>query len=272
MFTLCREEIPGDDSIPAVTADLAILGFFYAMRSCENTAVPVRGRTKLLALHCIQFWDKDRKQIYNSSPDISIADRITVTFVNQKNGLKHDSRTQERTNDPILCPVRRTAALVKRILRTIPNANDDTPINSVMVKNEVLQITGSFLRDQLRKTCRAMGGKAIVGFDPQEIGTKSIRSGAAMALFLMNHSVHRIMILGRWSSDAFLVYIRPQVLEWTNNMSKDMIFLDAFFHVTEPTKISNDDPRTRNSQSFASAQSQFNGPATLLAPKLHLYH
>jgi hypothetical protein len=37
------------------------------------------------------------------------------------------------------------------------------------------------------------------------------------------------MILGRWSSDAFLVYIRPQVLEWTNNMSCDMIHLDSFF-------------------------------------------
>jgi hypothetical protein len=270
---MCREELPGDDSIPAVTADLAILGFFYAMRSCENTAVPVRGRTKLLTLHCIQFWDRNRKPIYNNSPSISLADRVTITFVNQKNGTKQDSRTQERTNDPILCPVRRTAALVKRILRTIPDATAETPINSIMADGAVLEITGAFLRDQLRKTCRTMGGKAIVGFDPHEIGTRSIRSGAAMALFLMNHSVHRIMILGRWSSDAFLVYIRPQVLEWTNNMSKDMIFLDAFFHVTEPTTVSHEDPRTRNKQSFASSHSQFNGPAsTLLAPKLHLYH
>jgi len=58
---------------------------------------------------------------------------------------------------------------------------------------------------------------------PSDLGTRSIRSGAAMALFLMNHSVEKIMILGRWwSSDAFLVYIRPQVLEWTNIMAKDM--------------------------------------------------
>ena len=55
-----------------------------------------------------------------------------------------------------------------------------------------------------------------------------------MSLFMMNHSTERIKILGRWSSDAFLVYIRPQVLEWTNIMSKDMSkvknFLDLNFH------------------------------------------
>ena len=44
-----------------------------------------------------------------------------------------------------------------------------------------------------------------------------------MALFLMDHSVTKIMLLGRWSSDAFLNYIRPQVLEWTNQLSRDMI-------------------------------------------------
>jgi hypothetical protein len=54
-----------------------------------------------------------------------------------------------------------------------------------------------------------------------------------MGLFLMNHSVAKIMMLGRWSSDAFLVYIRPQVMEWTNQMSGDMIVHDSFFDAGE---------------------------------------
>lgn len=49
-----------------------------------------------------------------------------------------------------------------------------------------------------------------------------------MALFLMDHSVERIKILGRWSSDAFLVYIRPQVLEWTSIMASDMAKVSDF--------------------------------------------
>jgi hypothetical protein len=50
-----------------------------------------------------------------------------------------------------------------------------------------------------------------------------------MALFLQNLSSTRIMLLGRWASKAFLVYIQPQVLEWTTNMSPDMINIDSFF-------------------------------------------
>jgi hypothetical protein len=49
-----------------------------------------------------------------------------------------------------------------------------------------------------------------------------------MALFMMDHSVEKIKILGRWSSDAFLAYIRPQVLEWTSTMSNDMVKVQHF--------------------------------------------
>ena len=49
-----------------------------------------------------------------------------------------------------------------------------------------------------------------------------------MALFLMDHHPQKIMILGPWSSDAFLVYTRPHVLDWTNNMSSDMIRFNSF--------------------------------------------
>ena len=83
------------------------------------------------------------------------------------------------------------------------------------------------------------------GYGAIDIGTRSIRSGAAMGLFLMNHPVAKIMILGRWSSDAFLVYIRPQVLEWTNQMSGDMIRNDSFFDASDSRRSSADDPLTR---------------------------
>ena len=53
-----------------------------------------------------------------------------------------------------------------------------------------------------------------------------------MALFLANHSPAKIMILGRWKSDAFLVYIRPQVLEWTHSMSGDMLRVPDFADTT----------------------------------------
>jgi hypothetical protein len=66
-----------------------------------------------------------------------------------------------------------------------------------------------------------------------------------MALFLKDHATAKIMILGRWSSDAFLVYMRPQVLEWTNNMSRDMVSFESFLDVGLYDVASTHDPRTR---------------------------
>jgi hypothetical protein len=74
----------------------------------------------------------------------------------------------------------------------------------------------------IRLNCEVNGLVKGYGCAPNDLGTRSIRSGAAMGLFLMDHSVEKIMILGQWSSDAFMAYIRPQVLEWTNIMSRDL--------------------------------------------------
>ena len=84
-----------------------------------------------------------------------------------------------------------------------------TPLNMAMVSGVRTQATQQLLAQQLRQTCADLDGASKLGYSHSDIGTKSIRSGAAMALFLHNHPVSRIMILGRWSSDAFLACLHP---------------------------------------------------------------
>jgi hypothetical protein len=139
---------------------------------------------------------------------LALAAYVTIIFVDQKSGKKMDARTQQQTGLPLLCPVRRFVSLVQRIRRLVPNANDTTAISTIVINDSTLHITSTYVRTQLRLTCRTFGGKAVFGFDAHEIGNKSIRSGAAMALFLTNTHTDRIMILGRWASNAFLAYIR----------------------------------------------------------------
>ena len=103
-------------------------------------------------------------------------------------------------------------------------------------------ITSEFTLKTIRETCSRLGGKRIFGFEPSEIGNKSIRSAAAMSLFLKDIHPTRIMILGRWKSTAFLEYIRAQTLEWTLNMSDVMISFDHFIDLCIPRKISDKDP------------------------------
>ena len=66
-------------------------------------------------------------------------------------------------------------------------------------------------------------GEDVLGFKKEQVGTHSIRSGAAMAMYLGECPVYTIMLIGRWSSDAFLRYIRKQVEQFSHNVSKRML-------------------------------------------------
>jgi hypothetical protein len=131
----------------------------------------------------------------------------------------------------------------------------------------MLQLASGFLQHQLQRSCATLGGKNVFGFNRVDIGTKSIRLGAAMGLFLANHSTERTMLMGHWWwLQAFLACTRPQeVIEWTNNMSRDMIRHDSFaeasgFDLADP-HIARAPPR------------RFNGPDnSIIMPALHLDH
>lgn len=219
------------------TADLITGAYFFAMRACEFSRTRVPGRTKTLTLEHITFRSHSKETIKTDHPDFHQTVRyVTICFANQKNGNKMERRTQGKTGHDTFCPVRSWARAFQRVLRHFPKAGNNNTICSLRDHHsgKRVEISSTGVAELLRKTCRLHGAKNRFGFKPEDLGSRSIRSGAAMSLFMMNHSTERIKILGRWSSDAFLVYIRPQVLEWTNTMAKDMTqvknFLDLNFH------------------------------------------
>ena len=115
-----------------------------------------------------------------------------------------------------------------------------------------------------------------LGFEGKETGTHSIRSSLAMALYLSKRPVSTIMLLGRWSSDAFLLYIRRQVQEFSTGVSKDMVQHENYFTIPDlEEECDLLDPRTRNPRSFANTIS-LNGPGAATAhvkrPALHVWH
>ena len=58
----------GRNSLEAVVSNLAILAFFFAMCSGEFVSVPIPGRTKLLSVRSLQFWDSNHLPLpYNST-------------------------------------------------------------------------------------------------------------------------------------------------------------------------------------------------------------
>ena len=52
-----------------------------------------------------------------------------------------------------------------------------------------------------------------------------------MAMYLGECPVYTIMLIGRWSSDTFLQYIRKQVMEFSHNVSKRMLKFQNYCHI-----------------------------------------
>jgi hypothetical protein len=248
--------------------DLLIAGFFFATRPCEIVRTKSPGQTKTLELRDIVFRDQSRRVLLHTDDSLlTRAEFVTVTWRNQKNGKRMDSRTQRRTLDRLLCPANRLGRAVQRVLHSVPNATPHTLLCALYnsTTQQTTHLQDEFTLNLLRSTCAMFGGKSTFGFQPHEIGNRSIRSGAAMALFLKDHSTAKIMILGRWSSDAFLAYIRPQVLEWTNNMSRDMISFDSFLDVGLYDIASTHDSRVRRNTIHLNGRS-----SAIQMPTFHL--
>lgn len=128
-------------------------------------------------------------------------------------------------------------ALSKRVQRILayPGSGPLTPINTYLSlsqsRTEVRQLQTKDVITILRVVFATIGRDKL-GFSPEDIGTHSNQSVAAMdmAMYLANEPVHKIMLIGRWSSDAFLLYISHQVKQFSTGISQRMVQVPDFFH------------------------------------------
>ena len=65
------------------------------------------------------------------------------------------------------------------------------------------------------------------------VGLHLIKLGGAIAMFLSGVSEIIIMRVGRWSSEAFLEYIREQVDSFTLGVSQEMLQYEKFHHLND---------------------------------------
>ena len=123
---------------------------------------------------------------------------------------------------------------------------------------------------KLRSAARALGEEKL-GLHPSDIGTHSLRSGAAMAMYLAGVPTFTIMMIGRWSSDAFLRYIRKQVEQFSHNVSCKMIRNESFFTTPDFNPVvSRHDTRTPNDPLVFATQN--NGRVAPLRARFALHH
>jgi hypothetical protein len=191
---------------------------------------------------------------------------VTATFEDQKNGKKWDSHSQRQTAHHMLCLVKCWASIVQQILRMLPSTTPSTPVNAIHINGNTHCSSPTVTPRTYSSLPAIYMGANHFGFHADKIGNKSICSGTAMVFFLAYVPTAKIMILGYWSSDAFLAYIHPQVLEWTSNMRPDMTHLNSFLDVGSGRHANAANPPTKTK-----ALHPFNGSFIVL-PQFHLNH
>jgi hypothetical protein len=196
------------------------------MHSCEYLKVSGSRRTQPIRQCDIVFRDHKGKIIDHSSTKLHKAKSVSITYRFQKKDLRDDTITQSRSGHPIFCLVQACAALVRQM---IADGNKPTdPIYKFRKDNGVMEDLHSktallMLRNFMKECGDEFNIKA------EEVGLHSMRSASAMAMYLNGIPVYTIMLLGRWSSDAFLRYIRKQVTEFSRNVSRKMIQRPIFY-------------------------------------------
>jgi hypothetical protein len=210
------------------TAQLVIGVFFFACRLCKYLQVPKseEKQMKILTLADIAFFKNDVKLPHTTSSMLAMADRVSITFVSQKNGRKNNTITQWKTYDKVLCPILQWAAIL-HCNSKYTGATWDTPVLALWARGRIKHVTGKIVENALGDSVVALG-KAKHHIYCHKIGTHSIRAGAAMAMCLGGVPVFAIMLIGCWSSTAFMNYIRKQIEEFSLNISTSMLSVQHF--------------------------------------------
>ena len=131
------------------------------------------------------------------------------------------------TDNETLDPVKAWAKTVQRV-RGYEEASEDTRVCAFTHPGGKMSfIQADHVRTRLQSVVEVIGEETL-GFNKDDIGMHSIRSGGAMAMFLSGTSPIIIKKIGRWSSEAFLEYIREQVEDFTLGVSKNMIKFEDF--------------------------------------------
>ncbi|KAI2505693.1 hypothetical protein MHU86_8752 [Fragilaria crotonensis] len=244
----------GATEIQRAVGQLVVGAFFFAMRSCEYSEVNGNRRTRILRLADLDFRKDGRSVDLAEAQRLREADTVSVTYRNQKNGDRGVTVTQHRTGGDehsTLCPVRAFAGLATRVSQYELDEHTewalagDRPINLVITAGEKAALISS---NQILNHLRAgalLYGEERLGFEIRSIGTHSLRSGAATAMFIAGVPAETIQLIGRWKSQAFLGYIRIQVQQLTRGVASGMIENPSFFTIGKRKRTSGEDGRAK---------------------------
>jgi hypothetical protein len=272
-----RLQGPQQSKLETAMGNLLTGALFFAMRSCEYSNTSTADgpkKTKIVTCEFVRFFKHTPNGLLeipqiNPVTRLAAADCVSITFVSQKNGEKDVTITQYKSKN-VLNPVLSWAKIIHSVL-SIKGTTLKSQVNTFShpTSKKLVLITSAQTRAFLKLTVAKLGAKKL-GIDVKRVGTHSVRTSCAMLLYMAKVRTAAIMLLGRWKSDAFLLYLRRQVKEFTQGLSEAMASQPDMFHTTASGTLPrstlqhiqealHEDPMTSHPDSLASSSSRING-------------
>lgn len=210
------------------TLDCMWMGFYFLLRPGEYANASGDAKTPF-RLQDVQF--KIGSRHYPDVMTVPIetllaATFVSLTFTNQKNGVKGEKLGHASNGQRFACPVR---AVIRRVehLRS-HHAHPSTPLHVYYDHGAPYAVSASMLSSLLRSAALTIPGHC--GVQLSHISARSLRNSGAMALLLAGCDPDKIRIVGRWRSDAMFRYMHSHALPLIQNNST-LMFRGGSYHL-----------------------------------------
>ena len=178
---------------------------YFAMRCCEYSYVgKTERKTRVARAYNITI-RVGARVIQHSHPLLYQSESISVNFGMQNSDIRDITVSQDNNNKTDLNPVIPPALTVQHLLRYQGHSNKWKLFTFYDGRN-FSKINATEILVNMRCSVDAIG-VVILGFTSNKIGTHYVRVSLAMMLYFSMAQIYTIMLVGRWNSCAFLVYI-----------------------------------------------------------------
>jgi hypothetical protein len=205
-------------------ADMIGLGFFFLLRPGEYTDSP--SDTSPFQFRDVQLFSGPTRLNLQTATDAQLLSATfgSLTFRDQKNGVRGEVIGLSHSGDPLLSPPR---ILARRIIHLRShNAALDTPLARIYTDSGRRSITPRVITSTLRDAVRFLG--PTLGFLPSDVSARCLRASGANALLCAQVDTDVIRLLGRWRSDEMLRYLHLQAAPIMNDFSRLMLAGGAY--------------------------------------------
>lgn len=205
-------------------ADMTCIAFYFLLRPTEYAGT--EKKYNVFTLDDVDLYIGARKLTLADASDRELAASTSMRlhFTTQKNQRKGDIIAHARSAHPFCCPV--LAAIRMIMVHRTWFSDNNLPFDgavrlaSYYHRAKRLNIKPEHITKHLRSAARICQRRT--GIDPKEITARSLRAGGAMALLCGRVDRNTIQLLGRWHSDAMMLYLHQQAQPIMANLATRM--------------------------------------------------